>query len=1511
MSFLGGWKDALVGAGGSIGHGFGAVMDWALDDNNGIDPKTGQSNPSEWSKMLGDVQKAFHGVYEGAGPLGVGAKWLMEKDYALYSHYISHPSSRVITAASLADSPIWQQQQHRNQISALFDTDTWKRAGQIADHRSPGQAFALMATDDILDEHEVQDYQRNWWFTLLSGGFDAVWSMRFDPLGAVGKGAKLSGINRTTKPLPTTLTEMGASKEVQSATKATDLTPIGEGVTPSGEDAFWPPKPAAKSIRSSVEERTPMVRTLDWMQKVSERSRNPGEAARIIAKHPMLAESQHAGLIGTMMATSTRGEKDLIMRAAMNDGSAYMELDATRKDLARQLQQLEDVRDDLPKAEFTLSSATTKAFDPDRLKAVDDEIGALESRRKWIDDLIGPDGAPKSGVFGSVGREVKGLGYDKIAAAGATARGTVDRFAARGGALQAVHYYNSYNTPLRVIAGVGMGAVGKASHFVNGARPRGVLDTNDPEGWRELDSTLARVKGFSPERRSEIIGKYMRSTSDGAKLQIATNAEREAMNHIMARVGLKAEDAGKVIDEHFLQRDRSMAMIKNRAYASTKGVDGVRIDFVDSENVANAVLPVFATQLADKIPLTDMDRLQTAVARHKNALKATFGKNVRDPAVNLADILSSVWKTSTLMRFGYLVRVVGDDELAYIAKLGAMTALKPVGEGASNWAYNRFMTNKLRVQRGVHRNVEAFKTGKSAREINETLPKELRTFEKREIGKGSEDVTLDGKTMTVQKFAPEGKVGEYWRAQASDDRTVMEMDANSRLRDMRRSLAHGHGLTNLGDENYYPAWSRALNLQLGQDELGKRLLKGESEEDVVKWLKRDPGGRAHAARLPFRSADPERWVANVNHFVHELAPTEKLRTAARNGEITEKLIREELPIAEHPQQIAGGILDLNMGRGPIAETASRIRDEFYKRANQMPTDVLVRHPLADNLYNNRRNELIQRFTASGGQLDNSILRKLENSARSFTVKEVHKVVLDLSTHSNAAHVLRFVAPFYNAWDKALRRWGRMSYGDPSIIFKGNRLWQGIGNMPLAMDPAAHVEDAEGNRIEGTRGLSNSGEQLITFRLPETIAKKIGARILDQVQIPAGGMNLVLQGNQWYLPGFGPMVQIPANAFAIAKPGYSEMLKGILPFGPQKYSDLVTPTSVRKLGQWKGEDDQNFQALTINIWRTRCASWVEGGKVGPMPDPMDPQIQKDAHAMRRLQFFTQVFSPVNVRFTTPYKFYVDEYHRMLSDPAIGPEKARDLFIQKHPEYFLFAESVSKNNASLPATVEAWNASKKYKNLLAQTPDVAPVVMGDILGGQFNSAVYRAQFGQKLSPASTQTSREPQSLKDFAAKTVADQGWTHYNKYMELLRVELANRHLLSFAQKGAEDLQQIKQAAVAKISQENPQWAAQYASYDKEKQQSVMDQLHKVTTFKQVQSRPEIQTLNQYLYIRDLMLNELRRRDQAGGSASIVAVANQDLAQSWEYERDRIAESDPVFSRTIFDRYLASDTLVGI
>jgi predicted TIM-barrel fold metal-dependent hydrolase len=128
-------------------------------------------------------------------------------------------------------------------------------------------------------------------------------------------------------------------------------------------------------------------------------------------------------------------------------------------------------------------------------------------------------------------------------------------------------------------------------------------------------------------------------------------------------------------------------------------------------------------------------------------------------------------------------------------------------------------------------------------------------------------------------------------------------------------------------------------------------------------------------------------------------------------------------------------------------------------------------------------------------------------------------------------------------------------------------------------------------------------------------------------------------------------------------------------------------------------------------------------------------------------------------------------------------------------------------------------------------------------------------------------------------------------------------------KDAADLREAKNAIITSLMRQNTAWRKDYNERDFDKTLRTVEAFSKIApvVVKADPGRTDMKTMLLYLQGRQYFVEELRRRDAAGGSADITAKSNQDLAQLWDTVTARLREMDLHFD-DIFSRHLENDNL---
>lgn len=1137
--------------------------------------------------------------------------------------------------------------------------------------------------------------------------------------------------------------------------------------------------------------------------------------------------------------------------------------------------------------------------------ALDREIGGIRTAMQAADDIVNTP--PSTGIFGQLDRLPKRGAYGNAANKIAERRFAKNERYVRG--FGQLRHQGWLNRPVYIAQ--------KMGDYVSRTASPVSYSPNDPEGWKALDGWLRSVKGFPAATRMALVRDHMGLTDETSKLQHVQRAEAAAMEHMMRRNGITDDKLiTNVVLRTLGQRQalvgRMADSIRGRgempgAYGSADGsysgaVDdaGVRVDALERDGTATVVSPMLRTQLLNNHPLLPVEELERALWRDRHMFRGSSAVwGTADNIMEFTQLGNKIWKGSVLMRFGYPFRTVSDEALMSLATMDALAYMSGAVQGPMN------MVRNLPARA---RNARKWEVNRRKRELGE-LPDEVP--ERLPALRGDRSVRVGG--MRAHGFA-QGPRGDIYRGLTSTDQRDLWGVYDRNLADLRTHASWGVLDPAKGDD-HIAAWQHALNQQFSRDELARQALAGHSVDDMVSWLK-TPAGKRYAAGNQLVSGRSRQWVQSVYAMVDQYTVgMPEIRQAALAGKAdldTLKAVPMELRPTVH-----GGQIDYTLGLHGWNAQLNRVLNGFYKVANKLPTDALVRHPVADLFYQRRLRELVGSAKAQGYDLASrpDRLYQMEEIARQFTVKQMHLMFKD-HLFDTPQTALRFMMPFFGAWRGAIARWGRAIGEDPSTIARLNSGWQGL-HKPFDMvdENGMPVEDHEQNY-----GLNTKNN--IVVRLPEWAVKKLKIPYAPAATVPLRSFNTILQGDPWYNPGFGPLMTIPVSEIVRNRPELGALAKPVLPYGARDLKQNLLPTFAQRVdASQAGLDNRGYAMTYINIMRTEITRYNMGERKAP---PTADEIRKKAGHLTKLRAWASFTLPVSVTplhyskeweggRTDGYQFLAGKFRDYRERYG---EEGEEKFLNEFPEAWAYLESTSRNVSGIPANRRSWDKSKRVKDLMKTAPDIFPSVANirewDREG--FDRDVYTAQFGSEFNPNTGQNMRESGDPLAFYHNAKVGMGWKMYGKMMDLLRAQMDNRGLQTLEGPSAKDLADIKREGVAVIRQQFPDWYDEYSTGgDPARRRRILEQaavVAKDSKLSRDQTRPDIQTLGAYLAARQAIAKALQARDAASesGSIDITAKSNSDILTVWNQAKDTLNQTDLMFAELWGDRYFAHDNL---
>lgn len=805
----------------------------------------------------------------------------------------------------------------------------------------------------------------------------------------------------------------------------------------------------------------------------------------------------------------------------------------------------------------------------------------------------------------------------------------------------------------------------------------------------------------------------------------------------------------------------------------------------------------------------------------------------------------------------------------------------------------------------------------------------------KKVFQGSNPIEVNG---VVYPAAFGGQRGDYAMKRISPSQTTDQLFRGPKElvhANLMRAFNHGARPISAIDDpvKHGTAWAHAINAQIAGDKMQRLFIQGKTEAQVVDWMKNTPEGRAYFKRLGLKFTTPEDIAMRARYEVDEYLPLPEIRAQALTPEgVTPDFLKKAIPKADHRPEVHMA----NVGSNPLQfhRAIDRIMGRVYEVAVNLPSKTLSRHPLYNQLYEGHLRTIVSQRRKQGvrTQTVDDVERVVESSRR-LAERDMKRLVFDIAHRSDASAMLRWFSPFFSATTESFQRWGRVIADRPEVVGYASTFY----NAPAY---AGILQDQEGNRIfpdgtivdpvTGKRRLVPKAERYIVSRMPDWFVNSAAGvmfgieRSSGQMVLSQNSMNIVTQGDPWFSPGVGPVVQIPVNEWVKDKPDQAEVARhlGILPFGPatgetalERAGRAAMPATVRHFLTAYDTSDYRYQQVKMQITQRAIFEHETQGK--PMLSPAE--ITKQTRDYWLFSVGSAFLQPMATKRKDPYQFYRDQYNNLR---RANPETADQEFLSRFGEdYFIFAQSMSKNVAGIPATKEAVELSKKYSGILAEFPEFGALIIGPEGKGPFSPEAYAYQLNTPLQPGDPEMQRTRMSATDAIEENQRRLGWEKYTRYMNhlnYLAVQKGYNSANEAIEDGDETLERTKKALITMIAEpivngeENPfyneQWSKDWFSFDARKNDRMARALPKIAQeiLTRDPERGDMRSLLLYYEGRKAIQKNLQGRP----FSTLGARANSDLRARWVSFVGGLTEQNGDFE-DLHSRYLSRDLGVDI
>lgn len=1473
-----------------------------------------------------------------------------------YNDVISHPISAAMTAASKASeggpaitldhgvpflggiSLPFDVRLRTGDPGKFFSGDTWRDAWKESEDRSPGQAIALgIGTQNIDDPREVERFAATDNYRMWSGVADAMLRYRFDPTIVAGeaiKGARGLMVARDV--------ETGAVRLIPKSGLATQEQVI------------------------AARDSTRVARFVDRVETIVDK--DPAAAAGRI-RTELFPDHAEGAYISDLLATAPDTvARRRIVGSLMGSAEDFAALTEDAPTISHKIRQLTSDTLDALEQERGMRGR----LGPGRVEMLDNELRALYPQQDQI--------AKVAATFGTVS-EVPGASMIAQARAGITT--------------SAIYQESALTAPLRVVTNM---------------LPQHWLNLNDARGDVQV-SRMLQQSGLAPERQLELRGRYMAETTAAARQRAAIDIEGEIVQGVLDKYDVPKWIVDDVLKKAPRLREEATGALSRRMY-DAEGRGSVLVEQADG--VPTRVhLPLHVTQQADLLPLVDVGELERAARAvkgwdwdsgvfdsmknaYEEARLAPSGSKgaqavalAMDAPAELLDVFYSLWRPATLLRVGWPARILADEQLRILSKLGAMSHVGTLAEATVDNVRQRLTPWEVTVADGEKL------AGRGLPKLADAMPEQVAEgLVRRGIGDYENVIKArSGETYRLAPaFGPPGDAANVFKRLNSSSGAFRELAVQGEDELLRTMRQHTGSWTSFDPKHGdYPAiWASTVNRQIKQSAFARQALQGKTIEEMVDWLAgkgeqvadaaptgsigvgsyvkaadrsnigrvvsiNDDGSAAvrfvnktegteatvslrldqlslresakkaaaemtgpeYAREMGWRPKNFEAHAADVLDQVQRYVPTDDLRRTLLERDLSHADLAKAVPDEIARPAVHGEDIAQALGQSGLGKLVRNVRDGMFKWLGQLPTDVLSRNPYFDAMYRMEGERLINladdAAKTAGRALEQGDLDRIAGQARRFALNESQSLLYDLAEKSHFAHMLRFAAPFYMAWQEVLTRWAGIAVDNPTYVARLRQVWDAPEKAGLVSDENGYTIDAEGHATDPLTGKRVpkgrvGADRYITlpFGIP-------GLPTHGPVRFNKKSANLALSGT----PGFGPPVQIAVNELVKDKPDLERSVKFVLPFGAsQSTLALVLPSSAKKAYSLsQGKDDRLYLNTLNRIMGDRMTDFQLGKR---KDKPTYREVKKATDQLYMLRSVASWVSPVSPIFDSPYQPFINAYRnaqeRLRDNPnAFGvhddgtPITADEWFLDSYGEdYFYLTQSLTKSNDGVAPTAEGYDARERYKDLIEKHGDLGSLIIGNEGAGNYSSGVYQSQLAHDTHPGSGTKQRTPYSFDEYTQQPEVRLGWMKYSQAMDTIEAERVRQGLPNLQVKAAQSLALIKQAFTQRIAEKYPAWFDEFSQQDTSKWAKRITALMEIAHDPRLANRPDrpdIAGLKAYLDLRSAFTVELARREHH----AMTALANSDLANAWHTLSAAIVEKYVAFA-PIFYRYLERDPL---
>lgn len=737
------------------------------------------------------------------------------------------------------------------------------------------------------------------------------------------------------------------------------------------------------------------------------------------------------------------------------------------------------------------------------------------------------------------------------------------------------------------------------------------------------------------------------------------------------------------------------------------------------------------------------------------------------------------------------------------------------------------------------------------------------------------------------------------------------------------------------DSIYWDELAYVANSHFRGDKLIQRILEGDSDTSIAKWLATSEG-RSYQKSMGVNYLEPREiyttpksGIANIDantvtgtgkviqestndlieimRIVRQYFPDEKSRQAVASGEVTPGQLQKLLGGREDLSVIAGDTLEYvpnspwNRGMNSVNSAMDRI----WQFIATMPEDRVARWPFYQREFKSQMQRMIDIQYGQGSTITAEAASAMRQSAHRITLNELEKTFYNIRRYNNFVYTSRFLMSFPGAFFNSIYRYGRFAAKEPERFFQTAL----IANEAMT----SIAVDADGNKVDKL----SDGEYLL---IPGTQKNEIDAGL----RIPLSWFNSITVGS----PSLSYAGSAAVSTIVGRNPATEENLKRFLgdtgfemlfPYGISRNPMDAFLSSYQKDAKRliQGMSNEDFLQISTQIHADNLAQWEKNGSL-PDDRPDYDKAVKDTEAFLRTRVGLKFVDSFGTRYDVPGQMMRNAWIKTKEQFPENSEEARKVFMEKYGDWAeWYTYSTSSYKTYLPSTQASYDRMwVKHpgltKKLVALDPENLEMISLMSIGtdGTFSQAVYNFMRENPL-PGDTEPVTSKITPEAFENARLVNRGWDDYISSKARYDAELVRLRDLRDNAKN-ENAKDIYREQIS-IEEENfKKYIDQYSEYnnawavsktertDKAQKASIyFKEMFSDKAFaKDVMDDPSWKKIAAFIKSRDIALKEIRNQKDSDEKKKIKSNFVNFVEQNY-------SKLDPVFDG-IWERYFVSE-----